>query len=58
MFVDFKCTFYGCLDYNVEKTLSVRMADLDKQVCEHCGQPLKRVWNSNTSIRTSDGYKS
>jgi transcription initiation factor IIE alpha subunit len=58
MFVDFKCINKECDKFDEQVELNISHSEIDRQVCEICGEQLKRVWNTNTSIRTSDGFKS
>jgi len=57
MFVDFKCANEACKKFDENEERNIPHSEIDRQVCEVCGEPLKRVWNTNISIRTSDGIK-
>lgn len=57
MFIDFKCVNKACDKYDEMEERSIPMSEVDRQCCKECGEPLKRVWNTNASIRTSDGFK-
>ena len=59
MFIDFKCTNEKCEKFEESVTISLSYEDIDKQRCESCSEPLKRIWTaSSISIKTSDGFKS
>jgi len=57
MFIDYKCVNKECEKYEEIEERLVMNSEADSQCCYECGEPLKRVWNSNISIKTSDGYK-
>jgi hypothetical protein len=54
----FKCENEKCEKFEVEFERNISYTELDNQVCEKCGLPLKRIWNTKVGIRTSDGWKS
>jgi hypothetical protein len=58
MYYEFKCENNSCelFEQTIEKNISYN--ELESQVCEKCGEPLKRIWNISVGIKTSDGYKS
>jgi hypothetical protein len=57
MFIDFKCTNEKCEKFDESVTRSLSYVDIEKQRCESCSEPLKRIWTA-ASIKTSDGFKS
>jgi uncharacterized protein (UPF0212 family) len=57
MFIDFKCTNEKCEKFDESVTRSLSYVDIEKQKCESCSEPLKRIWTA-ASIKTSDGFKS
>ena len=58
MTYDFKCTNENCENFDVMIDRNIPYEELDNQVCEKCGEPIKRIWNTNVGIKTSDGWKS
>jgi len=57
MIFNFKCNNESCENYDVIVERNISSKDLEKQVCEKCNEPIKRIWNTSVSIKTSDGYK-
>ena len=58
MYYDFKCTNEKCESFDIQVDRNISYTELENQMCDKCGEPLKRVWNSSVGIKTSDGYKS
>lgn len=57
MFVDFVCDNKECSKFEQVVEKSIPHSEIENQVCEECNEKLRRVWNTNVSIRTSDGIK-
>jgi hypothetical protein len=58
MYYDFKCENKECALFEVQVDRNISYTELESQVCEKCGEALKRIWNISVGIKTSDGYKS
>lgn len=57
MRVDFECVNKECPSCGEVKEKDVNYEDIEKVVCEHCKQLMKRVWSFSGGIKTGDGYK-
>lgn len=58
MILDFKCENKSCKNYDNIVERNIPHADIENQICDCCGENLRRVWNTTTvGVRTSDGYK-
>lgn len=57
MFVDFICTNEKCEKFEENEERNIPHGEINAQTCKECGCDLKRIWNSNVSIKTADGFK-
>ena len=58
MLIDMVCDNKKCKLQGKEITKSIKHSEISEQVCEKCGEKLRRLWTSSASIKTSDGFKS
>ena len=58
MLIDYECKTPECENFEETEERIVKCGEISAQTCKECGKLMKRIWNSNVSIKTSDGFKS